>query len=157
MIQIDMEIADFLSAWPHCDYLSTYVARMVSHNRSDSVLHSTLLSSALNELLELSFRTRGLSGSLVCRVSRHEAMERVELTFPCAREDRQLYEEAAARSKAKEAQDRYLNSLSEDSVPSSDVVLWELAINHDAVLRIKADDGDTITLIADLPLEGSAN
>jgi len=42
MIQIDMEITDFLSAWPHCDYLSNYISRMVSHNRSDSVLHSRL-------------------------------------------------------------------------------------------------------------------
>ncbi len=157
MIQIDMEIADFLSAWPHCDYLSTYMARMVSHNRSDSVLHSTLFSSALNELLELSFRMRRLSGPLVCRVSRRDTVERVELTFRCAHEDRQLCEEAVAHSKAKEAQDRYLNSLSEDLVPSSAMMLRELAINYDAVLRIKADDGDTITLIADLPLEGLAN
>ena len=157
MIQIDMEITDFLSAWPHCDYLSNYIARMVSHNRSDSVLHSRLFSSALNELLELAFRIRHSDGSLVCRVSRHGTMERVELTFPCTQEDRQLYEDAATHSRDEETQDRYLNSLSQDVTPSSDMVLRELAINHDAVLRIRADKGDTITLIADLPLEGLAN
>lgn len=157
MIQIDMEIADFLSAWSHCDYLSTYVARMVSHNRSDSVLYSTLFSSALNELLEVSFRTHHPNGSLVCRVSRRGATERVELTFPCTREDRELYEEAARYSRSDEAEDRYLASLSQGTVPSSDVVLRELAINHDAVLRIKAGDGDMITLIADFPFEGMSN
>ncbi|TKB30518.1 MAG: ubiquinone biosynthesis methyltransferase UbiE, partial [Mesorhizobium sp.] len=35
MIQIDMEIKAFVSAWKHCDYVSTYVARMISQNRSD--------------------------------------------------------------------------------------------------------------------------
>jgi hypothetical protein len=157
MIQIDMEIADFLSAWPHCDHLSTYMARMISHNRSDSVLHSTLFSSALNELLELAFRTRRSDGSLVCRVSRHGPVERVELTFPCTHEDRQLYEEVATYSRDEEAQGRYLKSLSQDVTPSSDMVLRELALNHDAMLRIGAENGDTITLIADLPLEGLAN
>jgi hypothetical protein len=157
MVQVDMEIADFRSAWPHCDYLSAYMARMVSHNRSDSVVHSTVFSSALNELLEIAFRARRSDGSFVCRVSRQGTMERVELTFPCTQEDRQLYEEAATRSRDAEAVGTYLNSLSQDVTPSSDIVLRELAINHDAVLRIRADEGDTITLIADLPLEGLAN
>ncbi|TIS03399.1 MAG: ubiquinone biosynthesis methyltransferase UbiE, partial [Mesorhizobium sp.] len=42
MIQIDMEIKTFVSAWKHCDYVSTYIARMISQNRSDSVRHSNL-------------------------------------------------------------------------------------------------------------------
>ena len=62
MIEIDMEINTFISEWLHCDYLSTYLARMISHNRSDSVLHSNLFSSALNELLDHGRR----AGVVVC-------------------------------------------------------------------------------------------
>ena len=44
-------IDDFASEWLHCDRISSYLARMVSHNRTDSLLYANLLSSALNELL----------------------------------------------------------------------------------------------------------
>ena len=75
MIEIGMEINTFISEWLHCDYLSTYLARMISHNRSDSVLHSNLFSSALNELLEVVFRTRLPGGDLACKVSRQGNIE----------------------------------------------------------------------------------
>jgi len=52
MIQIDMEMNAFVSTWRHCDYVSTYMARMIGQNRPDSVRHSNLFSSAFNELLE---------------------------------------------------------------------------------------------------------
>jgi hypothetical protein len=156
MIEVDMEINAFLSAWLHCDYLSTYLARMISHNRSDSVLYSNLFSSALNELLEVAFRTRHPAGDLACRVYRQGETDRVELTFPCTPEERQFYEHAL-QIVGVEARDRYLNSVSGDLAPSRNVVLSELVIDYNATLRIEESDGDTITLIVDLPLEGLTN
>ncbi|MER8826414.1 ubiquinone biosynthesis methyltransferase UbiE [Mesorhizobium sp. M0938] len=157
MIQFDMEIKAFVSAWKHCDYVSTYMARMISQNRSDSVYHSNLFSSAFNELLEVAFRTRHSDGELACRVSRHGVTDRIELTLPCVPEERQFYEQAVAQVAGTEAKERYLNSVSGDLAPSREVVLLELAVDYNATLRIEEADGDAIKLVVDLPLEGLQN
>ncbi|WP_292622697.1 ubiquinone biosynthesis methyltransferase UbiE [Mesorhizobium sp.] len=157
MIQVDMEINTFVSEWRHCDYVSTYMARMVSQNRSDSVRHSNLFSSAFNELLEVAFRTRHADGELACRVSRHGATDRIELTLPCVAEERQFYEEAVSQVAGFEAGERYLGSVSGDLAPSREVVLLELAIDYNATLRVEEADGDTIKIVVDLPLEDLQN
>ena len=157
MIQIDLEFQAFQSAWLHCDQVSTYSARMISHNRSDSVRHSNLFSSALNELLEVAFRARHSSGEMACRVSRRGKTDRIELTFPCMPEERQFYEEAILQIAAFEARERYLNSVSGDLAPSREIVMLELALDYDATLRIEEAGADIITLVVDLPLEGMSN
>ncbi|MBZ9763994.1 ubiquinone biosynthesis methyltransferase UbiE [Mesorhizobium sp. CA8] len=154
MIQIDIEMKAFISAWRHCDYVSTYMARMISQNRSDSVRYSNLFSSAFNELLEVAFRTRHGDGELECRVSRHGATDRIELTFPCVPEERQFYEEAAAQVIGSDAKERYLNSVSGDLAPSREIVLLELAIDYNATIRVEEAGNDAIKLVVDLPLEG---
>lgn len=157
MIQIDMEIKTFVSSWRHCDYVSTYMASMISQSRSDSIRYSNLFSSAINELLEVAFRTRHADGELACRVSRHGATDRIELTFPCVPEERQFYEEAVSQVAGSEVRGRYLNSVSGDLAPSREVVLLELAIDHNATFRLDEAGADTITLVVDLPLEGLPN
>ncbi|TPI67877.1 ubiquinone biosynthesis methyltransferase UbiE [Mesorhizobium sp. B2-8-9] len=154
MIQIDMEIKTFVSAWKHCDYVSTYMARMISQNRSDSVRHSNLFSSAFNEVLEVAFRTRHADGELACRVSRHGTTDRIELTFPCMPEERQFYQAAVSQAAGFEARERYLNSVSGDLAPSREVVLLELAVDYNATLRVEEAESDTIKLVVELPLEG---
>jgi hypothetical protein len=157
MIQIDMEIETFISSWMHCDYISSYLARVISHNRSDSVRHSNLFSSAVNELLEVAFRTHHPSGELACRVSRQDKTERVELTFPCTPEERRFYEEAILHIDGPGVRERYLSSVSGDLAPSREVVLAELAIDYNATLRLEQVDNDAITLVVDLPLEDEPN
>ncbi|MDX8482279.1 ubiquinone biosynthesis methyltransferase UbiE [Mesorhizobium sp. VK24D] len=154
MIQIDMEIKNFVSNWRHCDHVSTYMARMISQNRSDSVRYSNLFSSAFNELLEVAFRTRHAEGEMACRVSRHGATDRIELTFPCVPEERQFYQEAVSQLAGPEARERYVSSVSGDLAPSREVVLLELAVDYNATLRVEDAGGDAIKLVVDLPLEG---
>lgn len=157
MIQIDMHIASFHSNWSHCDYIATYLARTISHNRPDSILFANLFSSALNELLEITFRTRHNGGALACKVSRDGETDRVELTFSCGPEERRFFEAAVARIEAGEGQERYLSSLSGDVAPSRDVMLIELAVNYNATIKLEDGDDDTITLVVDLPLGGLAH
>lgn len=154
MIQIDLDVKTFMSDWILCDQLSTYSARMISHNRTDSVRHSNLFSSALNELLEVAFRTRHYGGEIACRVSRRGETDRIELTFPCMPEERHFFEEAVFQITGSEAMERYLNSVSGDLAPSREVVLLELAIDYNATLRVERVGADIITLVVDLPLEG---
>jgi hypothetical protein len=157
VIQVDVEIKHFVSNWLHCDHISTYLARMISHNRSDSVRHSNLFSAAFNELLEVIFRTRHASGELACRVSRQSETDRIELTFPCIPEERQFYQEAIAQIEGAEHRERYLSSVSGDLAPSREIVLLELSIDYNATLWLEETNSDTITLVIDLPLESLQN
>ncbi len=157
LIQIEMEVKTFLSEWMHCDHISTYLARMISHNRSDSLRHSNLFSSAVNELLEVAFRTRHPAGEIACRVSRQGETDRIELTFPCTPQERQFYEEAMLQIERPELRERYLNAVSGDLAPSREVVLSELAIDYNATLRLVEAEADAVTLIVDLPLERLPN
>jgi hypothetical protein len=154
MIEVGMEIQTFLTTWRHCDYVSTYLARMISHNRSDSVRHSNLFSAALNELLEVAFRTRLPGGELACKVLRSGPMERIELVIPCPLEERQFYMEAVRQIKVSEGTERYRNSVSGDLAPSREIVLLELALDYNATLRLEDAGTDAIKLVVDLPLEG---
>lgn len=43
MIHLDLDIKDFCSDWTHCDLMSGYIARMVSHNRLDSCFFRTCI------------------------------------------------------------------------------------------------------------------
>lgn len=148
-----MKIQTFMSTWLYCDHMSTYLARMISHNRSDSIRYANLFSSAFNELLEIAFRTRHPGGELACKVSRLGDVDRIELTFPCTIEERQFFEEAIARAQGSESRERYLHSVSGDLAPSREVVLLELAIDYNATLRLEEVDTNIIKLIVDLPLE----
>ena len=75
LLEVSMGIDDFSSEWVHCDKISSYVARMVSHDRADSLLYANLLSSALNELLETVFANHGPEGDFSCRIRRQGAAD----------------------------------------------------------------------------------
>ncbi len=153
LLQFEMEMGTFLSDWHHCDQLSTYMARMISHNRTDPVRHSNFFSSALNELLEVSFRGGSPEGRIGCAVYRQGPMERVKLSFPCPPRQRRFFREAVARTRKDDAYARYLDAISTDLAPSREVILLDLAINFDAEIRLEEDE-PSITIIVDLPLEG---
>jgi hypothetical protein len=153
LIEFDMHIETFASNWVHCDQLSTYLARMISHNRADSARHSNLFSSALNELLEVAFRARHTDGELQCKVLRSGNWDRIELTFPCTEEERTFFNGALAQMSGDDALERYLFSVSTDLAPSREVVLAELVLNYEALISIEDAGAHRIRLIVDLPLE----
>ncbi|WP_245425896.1 ubiquinone biosynthesis methyltransferase UbiE [Rhizobium sp. J15] len=155
LLRFEMDMATFLSDWQHCDQLSTFVARMISHNRTDPIRHSNFFSFALNELLEVSFRGASPQGSIDCAVYRRDATERVRLSFTCPAEQREFYREAVSRTRQKDALARYLSAISMDQAPNREVILLDLAINFDARLRLEEPAPASITLVVDLPLEGS--
>ncbi|WP_113567179.1 ubiquinone biosynthesis methyltransferase UbiE [Rhizobiales bacterium] len=154
LLQFEMEMGTFLSEWQHCDHLSSYLARMISHNRTDPVRHSNFFSSALNELLEVSFRSGAASGHIGLAIYRHGPIERVQITFPCPSEQVPFYREAVSKVDRSDAHARYLDSISTDMAPSRESILLDLAINFDASIRIEESTLHAVTLIVDLPLEG---
>lgn len=152
MIQIDMDLAMFNSNWTHCDYISTYLARTISHNRPDSVLFANLFSSALNELLEIVFRTREIGGIFACEISRQDDIDRVAITFTCREDEQRFFEQAIARVRSADGEAFYMASLSGDPGPSRETLLLELVVSYNAAIRMDVRSDDTFTVILDLPL-----
>lgn len=153
LLRFDMGIDDFSSDWAYCDRLSSYMARMVSHNRSDSVLYSNLLSSALNELLETVFRCHQGGGEFTCAISRKGVRDRVELTIPVDSTASRFYYDAVAGVSAPDAAEQYRNALfSEGPLPAS-LGLLELAVDYTARFSIEALGEGSLRLLAELALE----
>jgi hypothetical protein len=155
LLTIDMGVDVFSSNWAYCDRLSSYMARMVSHNRTDSLLYSNLFSSALNELLETVFRSHRPGGNFTCSVSRRMKRDRIELTIPCDADGSRFYQAAIDRLSRPDAADYYRAALFADGPIDPNIGLFELAVDYDAVLSLEAAGGNSIRLIADLALEES--
>ena len=155
LLSVDMGVDAFASNWATCDRLSGYISRMVSHNRTDSLLYSNLFSSALNELLETAFRRHRPGGQLTCSVSRRQRRDRIELTIPCDALDRQFYQTAIDRLSRADAADQYRSALFADGPLDPDIGLFELALDYNAVLSVTASGDGSVRLVADLALEGS--
>ena len=152
LLEVSMGIRDFSSEWLHCDRISSYVARMVSHNRADSLLHANLLSSALNELLETVFANHGPEGDFSCRVSRAGAADVIELTLPCDDEALRFYTEAARRLERRDVAELYESALFSAGGKDPHLGLLEVAVDYKARISV-APAGDRLTLCAELVLE----
>lgn len=153
LLAVDIGISDFASNWAYCDRLSSYVARMVSHNRTDSLLYSNLFSSALNELLETAFRAHGSSGNLICRVLRRGGTDRIELTIPCDDDGGTFFRDTVSRLGSAGIEDDYRQALFAEGPVDPAIGLLELAVDYDARLSVETVDGDAVRLTADFALE----
>lgn len=157
LLDLEMNMAAFTADWLHCDQCSNYVARMVSHDRRDPIRHANLLSSALNELFEMSFHSHERDGEFVYRFYRYRDMERIELTFPCSPQKSGFYHEIVQELKSEQALASYLNVIGNDAVPTDQAILFGLAINYDADIKVKDPGTGAMTFIVDLPLERLLN
>lgn len=152
LLSIDLDIAAFASNWSYCDRFSSYIARMISHNRTDSLLYANLFSSALNELLETVFRVHGAAGNLTCRVGRHGKRDRIELTVPCGGLEIAFYQDAIADLAGEDIEDRYRAALFKEGPMEASVGLLELAVDYGADLSVEAIP-QAIRLVVELSLE----
>jgi len=156
MIHLDLDIKEFCSDWTHCDLMSGYLARMVSHTRLDSLLFANLYSSALNELLEAVYRTHGVSGKLECAVQRRGGLDRITLTFPADEETYRVYADAIRKVEADNAETLYLEALFAEQEPGASLGLLELGVDYGARLAIDRCEDGRMRLMADLTLEDKA-
>jgi hypothetical protein len=153
LLGIDLDIAAFASNWSYCDRLSSYFSRMISHNRTDSLLYANLFSSALNELLETVFRVHGAAGNLACCVSRHAERDRIEITVPCGESEIAFYQHTVASLAGEGVEDRYRAALFREGPMEASVGLLELAVDYGADFSVEAMP-QAIRLVAELSLEG---
>ena len=156
LVEISMGIEAFASEWLHCDRISSYLARMVSHKRADSLLYANLLSSALNELLETAFVHQGPAGDFACRVSRVGQADVIELDLPCDEQALSYYREAARRLRQPDLADVYHAALFSAGTTDPHLGLLEVAVDYRARITIVPEHGNRLKLAAELALEGSA-
>ena len=157
MLELEMKMAAFTADWLNCDQCSTYVAGMVSLDRHDPIRHANVLSSALNELFEMSFHTRESDGVLRCRFYRNGTIERIELTFPCSAEQRNSYEAIVERIGNGQALANYLHVITDDAARAEHAILLGLAVNYDADIELSGQDGGRMTFVVDIALERLLN
>lgn len=153
LLQFDMQIDGFSSNWAYCDRLSSFVARMIGHNRTDSLLYSNLFSSAFNELLETAFRIHEPGSDFVCRIWRKGPTDRIELTIPCNTELSAFYKDAVTTLGEDNLAERYHSALFSDGPLQPSIGLMELAVDYKARLSIAAAGDRAIQLVAELSLE----
>ena len=156
LVEISMGIEAFASEWLHCDRMSSYLARMVSHNRADSLLHANLLSSALNELLETAFAHHGPVGDFSCRVSRAGEADVIELDLPCDEKALSFYNEAARRLMQPDLAEAYYAALFSAGEADPHLGLLEVAVDYRARISIVPENGNRLKLAAEMALEGSS-
>lgn len=154
LIEIRMGMKDFSSEWMHCDRISTFVARHVSHNRADSLLYANLFSSALNELLETVFANHGSEGDLTCRVSRTDSSDIVELSLPCDEPTLKFYTGAVNLLAQHDVEDLYHAALFASQQQDPRLGIFEVAVDYKAKISLSNDNG-RLTLSAEMVLEGA--
>lgn len=153
LLSVDMDIGVFASNWAYCDRLSSYVARMISHNRTDSLLFANLFSSAINELLETIFRTHSPSGRFTCSVARSGEIDRVRLSLPADAEVKAFYDTALIKLNQSDAPEQYRASLFSEGPLDLSIGLFELAVDYDARFSLDLESAEMLHITADLALD----
>lgn len=154
LIEVSMGMKDFSSEWMHCDRISTFVARLVSHKRADSLLYANLFSSALNELLETVFANHGSEGDLTCRVSRTDSSDIVEVTLPCDEPTLQFYTDAVSLLDQHDVEELYHAALFSSGTQDPRLGIFEVAVDYKAKISLSSNNGQ-LTLSAEMVLGGA--
>ena len=153
LMQVHLNMGDFSADWGHCDRLATYVARMVSHNRSDSLQYANLFSTAFNELLETAFRNHVKDGQIACAVLRSGATDRIELSIPCDAPLRAFYTDAVESLARPDFVESYVSALLTDGPLDARIGLLELAVDYNARLSLQDKSADLVCLVAELTFD----
>jgi len=163
LITMHLGAAGFAQHWKYCDLVANYLATFTSELLNQSEAHSNLVSTVLNELLEVVFRRNNGTGEIGITLTGGDTRLNVAITVPVDDEDRQFYQKMAeltSRSDVAEIHREYVVKHAEGAAgegASSDedeliLSLLELAAFYDAVLGVKpADDGRGVLL--ELPFQ----
>ena len=152
LMQVHLDMGDFSADWGHCDRLATYVARMVSHNRADSLQYANLFSTAFNELLETVFRNH-VDGQIACAVLRSGATDRIELSIPCDTPLRVFYADAVESLTRPDFVESYVSALLDDGPLDPRIGLLELAVDYNARLFLQDKSAAVVCLVAELTFD----
>lgn len=151
---MDLEIGAFAADWRHCDQVANYVSRAVSFDRVDTFLYANLLSTVLNELLEIVFHQHKVVGTLRCTFFRDGALDRVELRIPVDGLQWEFYRKGAADAQSPDVAELYTRTLLGELSSEHSIGFLELASDYGAKIWLEElDGGSELRLVVDLHLE----
>ena len=148
---LDTEVLD--KQWVNCDFMSSFVAKMVSHNRADPFMFSNLLSAALNELFETVYRSKKEAGRFSVRMLRKGRVERIAMIVPCSGDEQQFFVNTVEEIRAPDALYKYLEFLFSGDGLDRRLGLFELAISYKAQISAVAVTDKAIRLTVDLIID----
>ncbi len=153
LLELTLPCDEFLADWSHCDRMATYLARQVSYARRDPVYSSNLLSSALNELLEVVFRAKPESGQFRCCLSRAGSIDRIALSLSCGETLEAFFRGSINAASGTGAMERYVTALLSPGTLDPAIGLFELALDYGAQFKLERESDGQILLTADIMLE----
>lgn len=154
LVELDLETTSFAADWNHCDQVANYLAQLVSHDRRDSFLYANLLSTVLNELLEVVYAQHNPAGALKCSVAREGQVDRIALTIPVDDNARAFYERSVIATQNAAVAETYTRALLGEEPPDRALGFLELAANYGARLAIEQSATATeIHLTVEVTLE----
>jgi hypothetical protein len=148
MVSLEMNVAMFKSEWQFCDRTTEYLSEILGQGHSDPARYSNFLSFATNELIELGFRSTGELGRIRFSLYRSAKFNRLRIVFPCENtiEREQLGAQSDEAQPGRSADGGQLVMAGERAV-----WLRDLAAIFRAAIRIEADGGHGVQIIADFP------
>ena len=153
LVKFEMDAGAFGSDWGHCGLVSSHLAGLVSFKRRDPLYYANLLSSALNELLELAFRKHVAGGRIGCAILHAGGQDRIVVEIPCDDEVRDFFEDAVGLASGSDVAERYVGCLMDEGGFDLRVGLYELAVDYRARLGLERAGADAIRLVADVSLD----
>ena len=143
----------FVRQWGHCHLLANYIARYVSANEGDPERHATLLSTFINELLEVVFRNHAADGQIELIFRKKIRHIILQLTVPVTEANRIFYRMAVQIVNQPDLKSWFRARL-EDPAEGEDAMLGllELAAVYQCTLHISEPPGDDrVHLFLELP------
>ena len=151
---VSLDLDGFKADWRHCDLVSNYIARAASFNRPDSFSYSNLLSTVVNELLEIVFRRHGPGETLRLDILENPPETVVELAFPVDEATRDLLMEIIRMIEEEDPQSLYLAELTREGANPSYIGFYELAANYKAKITIQDHGEGLVKLTMAVNLNG---
>lgn len=91
IVAAKFSVHSFAQQWRHCHLVANYLARFVSANEGDPERYATLVSTFVNELLEVVFRNHAAAGEIDIIFRKRGRHVVLQFTIPVTDEQRIFY------------------------------------------------------------------
>jgi hypothetical protein len=142
LVELEIDLAAFAADWNHCDQVANYLAQLVSHDRPDTFLYANLLSTVLNELLEVIHARHQPPGAVKCSLRRSGRTDHLEFRIPVDPEARGFYLRSVSAAESPAVAERYARALLGSETPDRALGFLELAADYGAQFSIEELAGD---------------
>lgn len=137
LCRLSVSAESFSKDWAHCDQLSNYLSRIVSFDKPDSFIFSNLLSTVLNEILEVLFFNHSNNKSIVWSLYQQGENTVIVSDIPVDSQIALFYSTAASNIENGDPSEMYRSEMSKEGGISRAIGLYELAADYGAKISIR--------------------